>query len=71
MRNEEKNNRHTVLKSVVGTLDLMIGHLSHGEDFPGVFWCTLNKKIAVIFYFKDLKVFCSTGKGECPSFLQH
>nr|XP_009611739.1 uncharacterized protein LOC104105190 [Nicotiana tomentosiformis] len=35
VRNEEKNNRHTVLKSVVGTLDLMIGHLSHGEDFPG------------------------------------
>ncbi|XP_019245907.1 PREDICTED: uncharacterized protein LOC109225625 isoform X3 [Nicotiana attenuata] len=35
VRNEEKNIRHTVLKSVVGTLDLMIGHLSHGEDFPG------------------------------------
>nr|XP_009784965.1 PREDICTED: uncharacterized protein LOC104233286 isoform X2 [Nicotiana sylvestris] len=35
VRNEEQNIRHTVLKSVVGTLDLMIGHLSQGEDFPG------------------------------------
>ncbi|KAJ8564563.1 hypothetical protein K7X08_001023 [Anisodus acutangulus] len=35
VRTEDKNIRHTVLKSVVGTLDLIIGHLSHGEDFPG------------------------------------
>ncbi|XP_060213707.1 GCN5-related N-acetyltransferase 6, chloroplastic isoform X1 [Lycium barbarum] len=35
VRTEDKNIRHTVLKSVVGTLDLIIGHLSHGEAFPG------------------------------------
>lgn len=32
---EDKNIRHTVLKRVVGTLDLTIGHLSHREAFPG------------------------------------
>ncbi|KAK6789579.1 hypothetical protein RDI58_013379 [Solanum bulbocastanum] len=35
VRTEDKIIRHTVLKSVVGTLDLIIGHLSHGEAFPG------------------------------------
>ncbi|KAK4372830.1 hypothetical protein RND71_008214 [Anisodus tanguticus] len=34
VRTEDKNIRHTVVKSVVGTLDLIIGQLSHGEDFP-------------------------------------
>ncbi|MCE0482430.1 hypothetical protein HAX54_041211 [Datura stramonium] len=34
VRTEEKSIRHTVLKSVVGTLDLIIGHLPHGEAFP-------------------------------------
>lgn len=36
VRTEDKNIRHTVLKSVVGTLDLIIGHLSQGEAFPRI-----------------------------------
>ncbi|KAL3368867.1 hypothetical protein AABB24_009596 [Solanum stoloniferum] len=35
VRAEDKIIRYTVLKSIVGTLDLIIGHLSHGEAFPG------------------------------------
>nr|XP_004239318.1 uncharacterized protein LOC101263025 [Solanum lycopersicum] len=35
VRAEDKIIRHTVLNSVVGTLDLIIGHLSSGESFPG------------------------------------
>ncbi|XP_039014626.1 uncharacterized protein LOC120144674 [Hibiscus syriacus] len=35
VRKEERNVKHTVLKSVVGTLDFSIRHLLHGESFPG------------------------------------
>lgn len=33
---EEENVKRTVLKCVVGTLDLSIRYLSHGQTFPGV-----------------------------------
>ncbi|KAH7572061.1 hypothetical protein JRO89_XS04G0195600 [Xanthoceras sorbifolium] len=35
VKKEEKNVKRTVLKSVVGTLDLSVRHLLHGETFPG------------------------------------
>ncbi|RWW15616.1 hypothetical protein GW17_00020539 [Ensete ventricosum] len=35
IRNDEKNVKRTVLKSIVGTLDLSIRHLLCGETFPG------------------------------------
>uniref|UniRef100_A0A5B6ZA95 N-acetyltransferase domain-containing protein n=1 Tax=Davidia involucrata TaxID=16924 RepID=A0A5B6ZA95_DAVIN len=34
VKKEERNVKHTVLKSVVGTLDLSIQYLLHGETFP-------------------------------------
>lgn len=36
VRREDKNVKRTVLKSVVGTLDLSIRFLLQGETFPGV-----------------------------------
>ncbi|XP_015074760.1 uncharacterized protein LOC107018720 isoform X2 [Solanum pennellii] len=39
VRAEDKIIGHTVLNSVVGTLDLIIGHLSSGESFP---WGRVN-----------------------------
>ncbi|KAK3040356.1 hypothetical protein RJ639_026761 [Escallonia herrerae] len=36
VKKEESNMKHTVLKSVVGTLDFNIRHLLTGEIFPGV-----------------------------------
>ena len=36
---EVKNVKRTVIKSVVGTLDLSIRYMLHGETVPGVsFW---------------------------------
>eukprot|EP00252_Welwitschia_mirabilis_P007199 TRINITY_DN1834_c0_g1_i6.p1 TRINITY_DN1834_c0_g1~~TRINITY_DN1834_c0_g1_i6.p1 ORF type:complete len:185 (-),score=26.70 TRINITY_DN1834_c0_g1_i6:423-977(-) len=35
VKREEKSSRRTVLNSVVGTLDLSIRQLLHGETFPG------------------------------------
>lgn len=37
MRKEQKNAKHSILKSVVGTLDLNIRYLLQGETYPGVF----------------------------------
>ncbi|PON55591.1 FkbH domain containing protein, partial [Trema orientale] len=48
-KKETKNVKRTVLKSVVGTLDLSIRYLLHGETFPGVervkapLFCTINR----------------------------
>ncbi|XP_075491831.1 GCN5-related N-acetyltransferase 6, chloroplastic isoform X3 [Primulina tabacum] len=33
---EDRTVKHNVLKSVVGTVDLSYGYLSHGQSFPGV-----------------------------------
>ncbi|KAG8367151.1 hypothetical protein BUALT_Bualt16G0042800 [Buddleja alternifolia] len=46
---EDENVKRTVLKSVVGTLDLSIRYLSHGETFPGELvkaplFCLVDKK---------------------------
>lgn len=38
---------NTVLKSVVGTLDLSIRHLLHGEVFPGVKYVLIDEIPAV------------------------
>ncbi|KAK1551166.1 hypothetical protein Q3G72_031310 [Acer saccharum] len=35
VKKEERNVKRTVLKSVVGTLDLSVRYLLHGETFPG------------------------------------
>ncbi|KAK9274674.1 hypothetical protein L1049_021925 [Liquidambar formosana] len=48
VKREEKNVKRTVLKSVVGTLDLSIRYLLHGETFPGErvkapLFCSINK----------------------------
>ena len=39
VKKEVRNAKRTVLKSVVGTLDLNIRYLLHGETFPGVQLC--------------------------------
>lgn len=49
MKKEQGNQRHTVIKSVVGTLDLSIRHFLHGETFPGErvkasFFCSIDRK---------------------------
>jgi hypothetical protein len=36
VRKEDKHVKRTVLKGVVGTLDLSVRCLLHGETFPGV-----------------------------------
>ena len=36
VKKEVKNVKHTILKSVVGTLDLNVRYLLQGESFPGV-----------------------------------
>lgn len=48
VRKETKNVKRTVLKSVVGTLDLSIRYLLHGETFPGErvkapLFCSINR----------------------------
>ncbi|XP_072990772.1 uncharacterized protein [Typha latifolia] len=35
VKNDERNIKRTVLSSIVGTLDVTIKHLLHGEKFPG------------------------------------
>ncbi|WOL02635.1 hypothetical protein Cni_G11354 [Canna indica] len=35
VKNDERNGKHTVLNSIVGTLDLTVRHLLSGETFPG------------------------------------
>lgn len=42
VRKEDKHVKRTVLKGVVGTLDLSVRCLLNGETFPGV-WCFLFK----------------------------
>ncbi|XP_060961443.1 GCN5-related N-acetyltransferase 6, chloroplastic isoform X2 [Cannabis sativa] len=48
VKKETKNVKRTVLKSVVGTLDLSIRYLLHGETFPGErvkapLFCSINR----------------------------
>ncbi|KAK7328822.1 hypothetical protein VNO77_22946 [Canavalia gladiata] len=48
VRKEQKNVKHSVLKSVVGTLDLNIRYLLQGETFPGErvkapLFCSINR----------------------------
>ncbi|XP_024017161.1 uncharacterized protein LOC21410006 [Morus notabilis] len=48
VKKEKKNVKRTVLKSVVGTLDLSIRYLLHGEIFPGErvkapLFCSINR----------------------------
>uniref|UniRef100_A0A2N9HDH9 N-acetyltransferase domain-containing protein n=1 Tax=Fagus sylvatica TaxID=28930 RepID=A0A2N9HDH9_FAGSY len=49
VKKEARNVKRTVLKSVVGTLDLSIRYLLHGETFPGervkapLFFCNINR----------------------------
>ncbi|KAL5572350.1 hypothetical protein UlMin_021947 [Ulmus minor] len=48
VKKEAKNVKRTVLKSVVGTLDLSIRYLLHGETFPGErvkapLFCSINR----------------------------
>ncbi|XP_027355442.1 uncharacterized protein LOC113865220 isoform X2 [Abrus precatorius] len=48
VRKEQKNVKHSILKSVVGTLDLNIRHLLQGETFPGErvkapLFCCINR----------------------------
>ncbi|KAH1209506.1 N-alpha-acetyltransferase MAK3 [Glycine max] len=48
VRKEQKNAKHSVLKSVVGTLDLNIRYLLQGETYPGErvkapLFCSINR----------------------------
>lgn len=50
-KKEDKNVKHTILKSVVGTLDLSIRYLLPGESFPGErvqapLFCSIERKEA-------------------------
>lgn len=49
VKKEHGSERHTVLKSIVGTLDVSIRPLLHGETFPG------EKVKAPIFYGTEIK----------------
>ncbi|KAI3670731.1 hypothetical protein L1987_87727 [Smallanthus sonchifolius] len=49
VKKEPRNERHTVLKSVVGTLDVSIRPFLHGETFPG------EKVKAPIFHSTERK----------------
>ncbi|KAL3532689.1 hypothetical protein ACH5RR_006211 [Cinchona calisaya] len=49
VKKESRDVKHTVLKSVVGTLDLSIQYLSQGETFPGervktLLFCSIDRK---------------------------
>nr|XP_027068579.1 uncharacterized protein LOC113693969 isoform X2 [Coffea arabica] len=49
VKKENRDVKHTVLKSVVGTLDLSIQYLSQGETFPGErvknpLFCSIDRK---------------------------
>ncbi|XP_048490401.1 uncharacterized protein LOC104883459 isoform X2 [Beta vulgaris subsp. vulgaris] len=51
VKKEDKNVKNTILKSVVGTLDLSIRYLSQGESFPGErvqapLFCSIERKEA-------------------------
>ncbi|KAB1209497.1 hypothetical protein CJ030_MR6G007271 [Morella rubra] len=50
VKKEMRNVKRTVLKSVVGTLDLSIRYLLHGENFPGErvrapLFCSINRTV--------------------------
>lgn len=48
VKSEETNSKRTVMNSVIGTLDISIRYLLHGETFPGV-WHDFN--IPLIYEF--------------------
>lgn len=55
VKKEHGNQRHTVIKSVVGTLDLSIRHFLHGETFPGEkvkasLFCSIDRKSPIHRY---------------------
>ncbi|KAF3439681.1 hypothetical protein FNV43_RR17959 [Rhamnella rubrinervis] len=62
VKKESKNVKRTVLKSVVGTLDLSIRYLLHGETFPGErvkarLFCSVNRTPPNIYgYISNLCV---------------
>lgn len=80
MRKESKNVKYTVVKSVVGTLDLSIRYLLDGETFPGVQAFCLKTKYLLHLYmsgqFNGLaklatELISITGAGKGSSLLQH
>lgn len=60
VKKEEKNVKRTILKSVVGTLDLSVRHLLHGETFPGVCCRLLNAKCNLICHQTNQAI-CSSA----------
>ncbi|KAL2604333.1 hypothetical protein AAZV13_09G062600 [Glycine max] len=76
VRKEQKNAKHSILKSVVGTLDLNIRYLLQGETYPGVLLLhILSHLLLCLLYIDGVDTFCnsiiSAGTGKGPSFLQH
>lgn len=52
VRKDQGNEKCTVLKSVVGTLDLSIRYLLHGETFPGVKFSLLVLTLPICICFR-------------------
>lgn len=73
-KKEDRDVELTALESVVGTLDLSIRHLSHGETFPGVqqayFYSSpvfrLHQKTPALFFQEGIKapLFCLVDREE-------
>lgn len=78
VKKEEINIKRTVIKSMVGTLDLSIRYLLQGETFPAVkneTFCSeqnhdCNWDLQSIFLNPNIYFF-TIGKSECTSFLPH
>ncbi|KAL0426791.1 UNVERIFIED_CONTAM: hypothetical protein Slati_2853900 [Sesamum latifolium] len=77
VKEEGRNMQHSMLKSVVGTLDLSVRYFSHGETFPGEqvkspLFCFINSKASSRYaYIANLCVARSERRqGIASSMLQ-
>ncbi|KAI3447212.1 hypothetical protein Pfo_003877 [Paulownia fortunei] len=77
VKKEDRKVKRTILKSVVGTLDLSIRYLSHGETFPGErvkhpLFCLIDRKASSRYgYIANLCVAKSARRqGIASSMLQ-
>ncbi|KAK6152012.1 hypothetical protein DH2020_014647 [Rehmannia glutinosa] len=77
VKKEDTNVRRSILKNVVGTLDLSIRYLSHGETFPGErvkppLFCLINGKSSSSYgYIANLCIAKSARRqGIASSMLQ-
>lgn len=71
VRKEQKNVKRTILKSVVGTLDLSVRYLLIGETFPGVCHillglnaskCNNVYRLLMVLMLFQMNNFCRKGR---------